>query len=135
MMFDDLLPKSNLTLLVEQVLHQPSAAALPSNLSDEWLAMIARDLVCALGGDDAEDINMSSLVAPLALVIHILTGQHNGLEKYVSDEELEVHLKDYQIEIALEQVRRKAGIKTNPATMETIFRQRIVSATDQGDPD
>jgi hypothetical protein len=129
MMFDALLPESDLTLLAEQVLSQASAAALPCNLSDEWLALIERDLDCSLARDDDDS---PSLAAPLALVIHILADPHRDTEQFVPDEDLESHLKDYQIEIALEVVRRKTGIQTNPATMATIFKQRTIAATDRG---
>lgn len=129
MMFDAPLPESDLALLAEQVLSQPSAAALPFNLSDEWLALIARDLDCDLAADDNE---APSLAAPLALVIHILADLHKDTAQFVSNEDLESHLRDYQIEIALELVRRKTAIQTDPATMETIFKPRTVVATDRG---
>ena len=38
------LPKSDLDKLRQEVLALPPSAALPCNLSDNWLDMIARDL-------------------------------------------------------------------------------------------
>jgi hypothetical protein len=122
------LPPSDLTRLADEVLKQPSAAALPCNLSDEWLTMIARDLAGAFGEVEHDTSIEQLMAAPLALVIHILVGQGRGAGQAMPHEEVMASLNDYRIEVALELVNRKTGAKSNPATLATIFKSRDVIA-------
>ena len=116
-----------LEALVAQVLTQPPAAALPCNLTDEWLDLISRDLEVALGKDVPQDSDAKLLAPPLALVIHILEGQHNKAGDAWSFEELFDRLQDYRLELALELLNRRTGVRATPATMATIFlKQREI---------
>ena len=115
-------------MLVAHILAQPPAAALPCNLTDEWLDLISHDLEGALGEDAPEDIDVQLLATPLALVVHILVGQHGETGQAWSFEALFDRLQDYRVEIALELLNRRTGVHTNPATMATIFKQREVIA-------
>jgi hypothetical protein len=119
---------SNLAMLAEQVLAQPPAAALPCNLTDEWLELISRDLEGAMGEDAPMDIDAQLLAVPLALVVHILAGQHGVAGHAWSFEDLFTRLQDYRVEIALELLNRRTGVHSTPATMATIFKQREVIA-------
>lgn len=120
------LPPSDLTRLADEVLKQPSAAALPCNLSDEWLTMIARDLACAFGEVDHDAPIEQLMAAPLALVLHILVGQGRGIGQAIAHDEVMACLNDYRIEVALELVNRRTGAKSIPATLATIFKNRDV---------
>lgn len=120
------LPPSDLTRLADEVLKQPSAAALPCNLSDDWLAMIARDLAGAFGEIDHDAPIEQLMAAPLALVIHILVGQGRGVGQAMPHDEVMTCLNDYRIEVALELVNRQTGAKSTPATLSTIFKNRDV---------
>lgn len=119
--------KSNLEMLAAQVLTQPPAAALPCNLTDEWLDLISRDLEGTLGEDAPQEIDANLLAAPLALVIHILAGQHGEAGHEWSFEDLFSRVQDYRLEIALELLNRRTGVRPTPATLTTIFRQREVT--------
>lgn len=114
-------------MLAKQVLTQPPAAALPCNLTDECLDLISRDLEGALGEDAPQEIDANSLAAPLALVIHILAGQHSEAGHAWSFEDLFSRLQDYRVEVALELLNRRTGVRSPPATLTTIFRQRDVT--------
>lgn len=121
------LPPSNLARLTQDVLAHAPDAALPSNLSPQWLHCIARDLACGfdeLEGDGAID---DYLAAPLALVLHLLRGQGRTGE-LISYDELIACLNDYRVEIALEMVNRTTPLQSTPVTIETIFRQREVAS-------
>jgi hypothetical protein len=119
---------SRLQALAAQVLTQPPAAALPGNLTDEWLDLISRDLESALGEDAPQDIDAQVLAVPLALVVHILAGQHGEAGHAWSFEDLFDRLQNYRVEIALELLNRRTGVHSTPATMATIFKQREVIA-------
>lgn len=127
-MRDDAQAPSRLAMLAAHILAQPPAAALPCNLTDEWLDLISHDLEGALGEDAPEDIDVQLLATPLALVVHILVGQHGEIGQAWSFEALFDRLQDYRVEIALELLNRRTGVHTNPATMATIFKQREVIA-------
>jgi hypothetical protein len=119
---------SRLEALAAQVLTKPPAASLPCNLTDEWLELISRDLESALGKDAPLNIDAQSLATPLALVVHILAGQSGEAGHAWSFEDLFDRLQDFRLEIALELLNRRTGVRTTPATMETIFKQRDVIA-------
>ena len=123
----DVLEASSIVeMLVAQVLTQPPAAALPCNLTDEWLDLISKDLEIALDEETSKDADSKLLIVPMALVVHILTGQHNGIEQAWSFEELFARLQDYRIEVVLELLNRRTDIQATPATILTIFNQRKV---------
>lgn len=129
-MLDEQLPPSDLEKLARDVLGQPPTAALPCNLSDEWLALIARDLDACMGemtGDD-EGTAHTFMAAPLALVIHLLQGKANGKERLIEFDEFEQYLEDYKIEVNLELVNRKTNLSIQPANLLNIFEGRRVRA-------
>lgn len=123
------LPPSDLTRLAEEILKQPSDAALPRNLSDAWLTLVARDLAGAF--DEADHVaSVGELIAvPLALVLHVLAGQTQGEALNISNEKVMRCLNDYRIEVALELVNRQTEAKTSQATLATIFKSREVGTT------
>ena len=121
------LPRSDLSLLAREVLDQSPVAALPSQLSDTWLDLIGRDLDVCLGDLKAEKDASSHMAAPLALVIHLLSGKQGADELQISLDKLREYLTHLQIEIALELLNRKTNIRTNAAVLETIFENREVS--------
>lgn len=117
--------QSDLLQLKREVLDQGPEAALPCNLPDKWLCLLARDLEMLpleLGGSH------SYLSAPLAIIAQLLLGKSGQKKDQVSFsvEELFEYLQYLEIEIAIEVDRRGVGIKALPATMETIFTNRIV---------
>ena len=120
--------QSRLEMLAAQVLRQSPAAALPCNLTDEWLEQISRDLEGVLGEEAPQDINAHLLAAPLALVVHLLAGQQSDVEQAWSFECLLDRLQDYRVEVALELLNRRTGVRSTPATLATIFRQREVTS-------
>jgi hypothetical protein len=127
-MLDDQLPLSDLEKLARDVLGQPPTAALPCNLSDEWLALIARDLDACMGEmtGDTEGAPSAYMAAPLALVIHLLHGKANGQDRLIEFDAFEKYLDDYKLEINLEQVTRKTNISIQQACLNDIFDDRTV---------
>ncbi len=128
-MQDRPLPRSDLTLLAREVLDQPPMAALPRNLSDQWLDRIGRDLDICFGDIEAEGDEPTHMAAPLALIIHLLTGKQGSKEILISLDKFKTYLTDYRIEIGLEMVNRRTNIHTNEAALETIFENRQVLLT------
>lgn len=120
------LPATDLKRLSEEV--QSASAALPCNLSDYWLDLIARDLDTLQEGseDDGDDEPGPSLSGPLYLILRILMERTGGESLNVSEEEMYSYFQSYQIEIGLEMVSRRTEVKADPATLETIFRNRDV---------
>ncbi len=116
--------KSNMERLSKEVLKQGAEAALPCNLTDEWLELLERDLEMILQEGDH-----SYLTAPLAMVAHLLFHKNGGKGKKVtfSEEDLFKSLQFLHFEIALETVRRNTDIAPMPATLETILTNRDVS--------
>lgn len=123
------LPPTDLDKLAKEVLQdQPADAALPCNLSDQWLDLISRDLDVCFGDLDAdsETPSTSHMAAPLALIVHLLFGKQGGEGVKVAFEELGLYLSDFRIEVALEQVTRRTNVSANRATVQTIFTKRTV---------
>lgn len=120
------LPKViDMKILQLEILDKEASAALPSNLSDSWLERIAENInqVFENGGSPMASLYMQ---APLALVLHLLfEGRKSAINKIDLDK-LEDHLESYWIEIEMETVKRKTNINSSPATMETIFTNRLV---------
>lgn len=116
--------QSDLLQLKREVLDQGPEAALPCNLPDKWLGLLARDLAML---SQVQDGSHSYLSAPLAIVAQLLLGKSGQKmdEVSFSIEELFEYLQYLEIEIAIEVARRCVDIKAVPATMETIFTNRI----------
>jgi hypothetical protein len=129
-MQSEYLPKSNLQRLQKEVLVLPPTAALPGNLPDHWLHMIARDLEEAVGSGEFSD-NSSYIAAPLALIIRILEGKTPNQQIEISLNTIYGYFCDLRIEINLEIVSRKSEIKVEPATLDTIFSDRDVKVFTQ----
>jgi len=123
------LPETDLYRLEQEILQQPPQAALPANLSQEWLGLINRDLEVALDdyGDDPA-LGMACSVPPIFLILHLLSGKYGrklGLTE-VSQDDLVRLLCLYQTEIVLELSRRRGGARFEPATVETMFERNPV---------
>lgn len=110
------------------LLGRPGDAALPCNLTDQWLDLISRDLDVCLGDLDAdsETPSKSHLAAPLALIVHLLFAKQGGAQVKLAFEELDQYLIDLRIEVALEQVTRRTNFSASRATVQTIFTKRTV---------
>lgn len=120
------LPKSDLQRLKQEVLDQLPEAALPANLPDHWLDMIARDLEESVGTGECGDDLPSCASAPLALIVHILFAKTSSDHLEISLETLHRYFCDLRIEVNLEIVNRRTEIKVESATLETIFSNRDV---------
>lgn len=118
------LPKTDLSLLSREV--QGAEAALPSNLSDQWLELISRDLEYL---DDDSDDAPHTISGPMYLILQILMHRAGTDQMQISNEELYRYFVDYQIEIGLEIVSRRTEVKAEPATLATIFTNRDVEVT------
>jgi hypothetical protein len=125
-------PASDLDRLAREVLGGPPEAALPHNLTDEWLFLISRDLDECLDGAEGEISKSSYMSAPLALVMHLLIGKGVGVGKMVTFEEFERYLADYRLEVGIELVSRRTDISINAATLSTIFEGREIEAFSAG---
>lgn len=120
------LPESNLAELNNDVLRHPADAALPCNLSDKWLTMLARDLEHCVGDSIGAPDAGHYMAAPLAAILHLLSGKSDSASPPHRLEEIYEYFKDYHVEITLEIVRRNTDITPEPATIETIFTDRRV---------
>lgn len=122
--------KSDLSRFQREVIAHGAEAALPCNLSDEWIALLSRDLNMLL---EPENEDHGYLTVPLALVIHLLLakrGKKKG-EMTFSEEELHKCFEYLHFELAAEEVSRKTDISLNRATLETIFTNRDVEMRDR----
>lgn len=120
----DNLPPTEIDRLQCEVLNRAPEAALPCNLSDKWLDLITRDLQKFF---DPMQIGTTEYAAgPIALILHILMGKNAGEANYISHDDLYLYFREYQIELALEEVSRRTHIKTEPANLATIFTNRRV---------
>lgn len=117
----------NFDRLNSQILRNAPGAALPCNLSDEWLALISCELENTIGRSAPPDLDFTSLAAPLALVYHILAGRKNGKDGPWPLEFLFARVKDYRLEIALELLNRGTRVPYTPATLENIFTHGTVN--------
>jgi hypothetical protein len=116
-------PIIDLVDLKANVLDKDAAAALPCQLSDLWLDRVADSLQEFFEGSEPE--SGQYLAAPLALVMRLLFAQTTSLELDVSDTRIERCLRAYRIEVALEAVNRRTDVKTTPASLDTIFGDRV----------
>lgn len=118
---DDRLPPTDLNKLRDEILRKPAAAALPRNLSDYWLNLIARDLT-----DVIEATPPHELASGIALVLHLLQEIAPEELLLVTAEGMYPYLAAYRLEIALELVNRSRFIEAEAATLDTIFKHRIL---------
>lgn len=72
------LPASNLAELNNDVLRHPADAALPCNLSDKWLTLLARDLEHCVGDSIGAPDAGHYMAAPLAAILHLLSGKSDS---------------------------------------------------------
>lgn len=120
----DNLPPTDIDRLQCEVLNRTPEAALPCNLSDKWLDLITRDLQKFF---DLMQVDAAKYEAgPMALILHILMGKTAGEAPYIPHDDPYLYFREYQIELALEEVSRRTHIKTEPATLATIFINRRV---------
>lgn len=116
----------------EEVLRSGPEATLPSNLSGYWLTEIQQHIEQYFdeeqGPEDAE--SESNLSLPLAAVMHILFAKNGDEEIAVPIEAMLKKIEDYRIELALEEIRRKTDMKTEPATITSIFTDRDVMVSE-----
>ncbi len=116
------LPRSDLHRLGREVLSGPPEAALPCNLPEDWLNLIARDLDFALEGiDDQPKSSRSYASAPLALILHILHGKCSGGEVSVPLDVLRRYFEELRIEVNLEILKRTRMANVESATLGSIF--------------
>ena len=120
------MPISDLGRLEMDVLSLPRKAALPCNLPEYWLPLIARDLEITLLGDEVSS-SRDYFSAPLEVVAHISFGPTKKLLWEVPEDELIRKFLLLRIEILLEIARRKSVIDFEPATLKTIFTSRELS--------
>lgn len=123
------IPLTDLTELAREVLDQGPASALPCNLPDHWLRMIARDLdACWEETEQPEEASLYT-AGPLALVLHLLLGKSNQASGTVTFEMLDRYFREYRLEVNLELISRSTNVTVAPATLETIFEGRSVEAS------
>jgi hypothetical protein len=116
----------DLVELKKDVLDKGPAAALPCQLSDYWLDQVADSLEQVLENPDTG--SGPYLAGPLALVVHILFARTASHELEVSHSQLYEYLRSYRIEVALEGVSRRTNVKTTPASLDTIFTDRLLTS-------
>lgn len=119
-------PVMDLVELKKQILDKEPAAALPCKLSDYWLDQVAESLERVFEDPDID--SGSYLAGPLALVVHILFARTATHELEVSHSQLYECLRLYSIEVALEAVNRRTNVKTTPASLDTIFTDRLITS-------
>lgn len=127
------LPPTDLERLAQEVLRgRPADAALPCNLSDEWLARISRDIDVCFGDAEVEGDtpSKSHMAAPLALIVHLLFAKQGGDSVKLDLDELGRYMNDLRVEVALELVTRQTNISASRATVQTIFENRTVEFED-----
>ncbi len=116
------LPSSDLGRLDDEVLSRSPEAALPCNLPDHWLVMIARDLEMLMENGKSTGSG-HHISAPAALVAHILLGRTNSAVAAVSIDDLSQMFCDLHIEVSLELIRRSGAVDFEPATLDTILTE------------
>ncbi|GLU39181.1 hypothetical protein [Pseudomonas sp. NBRC 100443] len=105
----------------QEVLDAGPESTLPCNLSENWLGRLSCSIERYLDHDDESGV---SLV--LGAIVHILMGKSRGGGVSYSVDQMFDCFMDYRIELALEEIRRKAEIFIDPATLENIFTNRDV---------
>lgn len=121
-----ILPVTDLQELTREVLSGHPSRALPCNLSDRWLKLIARDLDAGWPTTDHDEEPSIYTAGPMALVLLLLAGKSETNSGTVTIDELERLLKEFRAEVNLELVSRLSDVKASPATLATIFAGREV---------
>lgn len=111
-----------------EVLEHGAESCLPRNLSDEWLRLLGESADSLTETPTAIHAELSKPgEIAVAAVLSILQAKHGmATELELPVEALLDHLRDYRVELALEQVHRVTDIKSEPATLATIFTNRGV---------
>lgn len=105
--------------LVNEVLHNPPSAALPSNLTDRWLDIALQGAERLVQADERADPELVHI--PVDLVLHLLRQELATSALVMSDEKLFDYIGLYRMELAMEKLRRW-GVALAPAANErTIF--------------
>ena len=120
----------------EEVMKTGPEATLPSNLNDFWLDELhlsLEELFESMEGQ-VEKADCKGMSLPLAAIVHILFAKNNGAAMEASMEEMFKYFEDYRLELALELVRRNTDLDAEPATICSIFTNRVVCVSDAIDP-
>lgn len=92
-------------------------------LNDSWLLAVLQSADEMLGEGDG---SIDSTLATAAL-LNLLKGTQLAMEQATIDVERVLRLlSDYRIELALEMVHRHTEVRYEPATLLTIFTNRVV---------
>lgn len=114
----------------KEVLCKGPEAVLPCNLSDAWLAemqhSVERYFTAGQEGNEGSDED-EGMSLPLLALINILFAKNGGQVINIPATEIFEYLEYYRLELALEDVRRKTDVQTEPATLESIFTNRKVT--------
>ncbi|WP_455231655.1 hypothetical protein [Geopseudomonas aromaticivorans] len=114
----------------KEVLCNGPEAVLPCNLSDAWLAEMQHSVerYFAAGQEGKEEADEDEgMSLPLLALINILFAKNGGQVINIPATEIFECLEYYRLELALEDIRRKTDVQTEPATLESIFTNRKVT--------
>lgn len=117
------IPDTDLDRLQAEILSGPFDAALPVNMTEEWLNLIARDICEALSDDEPTTQNPGVLraEAPFRLITRLLVESKNKAWHVEDFDSLQGHYMNYLAEVVLELVRRQKGHWIPPATLDTVL--------------
>lgn len=124
---------TELERFMEEVVGKGAEQCLPRNLSDYWLRALSESADELLGGDPLAGSRPVSEAdkpgaLPLAAVLRIL--EHKGAGRgrlRVTRSKLVKHLEAYRLELGLEEVHRGTDLKYEPATLDDILTNRMVT--------
>jgi hypothetical protein len=111
--------------LKREIIDGEPEACLPTNLSDEWLAVLASSADASLGNEQRIRVSSAACMAVLFRLVNATSGRDRMSEGVPSQEMLEYAVK-YRMELALEELHRNTTQKYEPATMQTILAAREV---------
>lgn len=111
--------------LVDEVLHNPASAALPSNLTDWWLDIALQGAESLIQADEKADPELMHV--PVSLVLHLFKKELSSGKILMSDEIIFKYLSMYRIELAMEKLRRWGVVLQSPADETTIFKSPQVN--------
>ncbi len=117
---------------IDEVVAKGAEACLPSALSDEWLAAVARSAEVLMAGFDGWTMGSEKAEPPgaivLAALICILRAKNaDGEAIEVPDEQLQEYVKMYAMELSLEQIHRHTDIKYERASLDLILTDRDIA--------
>ena len=106
-----------------EVTDQGPEACLPVRLNDLWLLAVLQSADEMHGeGDGSIDGALA-----MAALLNLLEGKQLAMEQAAIDLGMVLRLlSDYRIELALEMVHRRTEVRYEPATLLTIFTNRVV---------